>query len=424
MNVVSFYKGNGTALGYSEAHAGAICFDEASHLIYLNGVAYGGGDSRVIADLQVVDGELVATDDAGNSWTLAVSDLKEIVDLQKDVEDLKSKDEELAEAIEELKSADVVEWVPSTGDRKHIVLANHDSILGAGTNCENGQPNGYEGGENLEGETYNLAMVSKWNVADFGSNKLHANINSKDKVTINDNLIVATEDVVEKMIEDAVKELPADLVVKSGSVVVDPEGQEAGTYLKLIIANDEENPVFIPANKLVDTYQGSDYIEVKDYTVSLKVDALKADFGIDSLATKAEVEAVDGKVDAVNGLVAALSPRVDALESAVDAIDASTVKLSAAIGEVPGENEGETEDRYAKDTPIQTVLSDMDNRIAANATSIAAAVAGGVTSIVAGDGISVNSTNSTQPVVSLKLDGNTNLKINENKELSFIWIEE
>ena len=75
-----------------------------------------------------------------------------------------------------------VDWVESTPGRKHIVLKNHDSVLGTAT----------------DSSTYNLAMVSKWDVADFGTAQLHANLNSKDgNVTINDDKIVATKDEVE-----------------------------------------------------------------------------------------------------------------------------------------------------------------------------------------------------------------------------------
>ena len=62
-------------------------------------------------------------------------------------------------------------------NRKFIQLANHDALSGITT----------------EGEGVNLAMVSKWDVADFGSNKVHMNLNTKDVVTINDKDMVATD---------------------------------------------------------------------------------------------------------------------------------------------------------------------------------------------------------------------------------------
>lgn len=48
-------------------------------------------------------------------------------------------------------------------------------------------------------------------------------------------------------------DIPKDLVVTSGSVVVDPAGQAAGTYIKLVIAN-QTDPLYINVGTLVDIY--------------------------------------------------------------------------------------------------------------------------------------------------------------------------
>ena len=48
-------------------------------------------------------------------------------------------------------------------------------------------------------------------------------------------------------------DIPKDLVVTSGEVVVDPDGQPAGTYIKLTIAN-QETPIYINVKTLVDVY--------------------------------------------------------------------------------------------------------------------------------------------------------------------------
>ena len=47
-------------------------------------------------------------------------------------------------------------------------------------------------------------------------------------------------------------DIPKDLVVTSGSVVVDPAGQAAGTYIKLVIANQTD--LYINVGTLVDIY--------------------------------------------------------------------------------------------------------------------------------------------------------------------------
>ena len=48
-------------------------------------------------------------------------------------------------------------------------------------------------------------------------------------------------------------DIPKDLVVTAGEVVVDPDGQAAGTYVKLTIAN-QETPIYINVADLVDAY--------------------------------------------------------------------------------------------------------------------------------------------------------------------------
>ena len=92
-----------------------------------------------------------------------------------------------------------VEWVESTPGRKHIVLKNHDSVLGTAT----------------DSSTYNLVMVSKWDVADLGSAQLHTNLNSKDgNVTINDDKMVATKDEVDSAVEGLASEEYVDNTVE------------------------------------------------------------------------------------------------------------------------------------------------------------------------------------------------------------------
>lgn len=49
-------------------------------------------------------------------------------------------------------------------------------------------------------------------------------------------------------------DIPKDLVVKSGEVVVDPPTLDPGTYIKLVIANQEDTPLYINVGTLVDIY--------------------------------------------------------------------------------------------------------------------------------------------------------------------------
>lgn len=46
--------------------------------------------------------------------------------------------------------------------------------------------------------------------------------------------------------------IPKDMVVESGTVVTDPAGQPAGTYLKLVLANANEDEIFINVGDLIE----------------------------------------------------------------------------------------------------------------------------------------------------------------------------
>lgn len=52
-------------------------------------------------------------------------------------------------------------------------------------------------------------------------------------------------------------DIPKDLVVSEGSVVIDPEGQVTGTYIKLVIAN-QDDPLYINVGTLVDIYKAKE----------------------------------------------------------------------------------------------------------------------------------------------------------------------
>ena len=75
----------------------------------------------------------------------------------------------------------------SNPDRKTIMLKNHDSISGFGTNGT---------------EAYNIAMVSKWDKVDLGSAGIPINLNgSEERPTYNDNKELAFKDDVVQLNE-------------------------------------------------------------------------------------------------------------------------------------------------------------------------------------------------------------------------------
>jgi hypothetical protein len=152
-----------------------------------------------------------------------------------------------------------VAWTESTPGRNHIVLKNHDSILGTATN----------------NETYNLAMVSKWDVADFGSTNLHLNLNSKDGVaTINDNKNIATEDFVTEATASAVNGLAvASSVTAEIATAIDP----LATKAEVGAVDAKVDAIVIP--------------DVSGFALQTEVDAaLSGKADADNVYTKAETD--------------------------------------------------------------------------------------------------------------------------------------
>ena len=133
-----------------------------------------------------------------------------------------------------------VEWVESTPGRKHIVLKNHDSILGTAT----------------DSSTYNLAMVSKWDVADLGSAQLHTNLNSKDgNVTINDDKMIATKDEVEA-VDTKVDAIDLTPFAKTEDVKSAVEGLASEEYVDNMVEG------YVPVEKYNDLKTRLDNIEI------------------------------------------------------------------------------------------------------------------------------------------------------------------
>lgn len=153
-------------------------------------------------------------------------------------------------------------------------------------------------------------------------------------------------------------------------------------------------------------------------TISTKVENLTANLKVKDVDTTASngvsLSLTDGKVG-ISVDVATLTPKVKENLN----LKANEVKISAAIG-------GTTEaPNYAADSTVQAVLSGMDSRIKANADSIKAAVAGGVTAINPGDGIEVSTNGeggTTQPIVKVKVNEDSNIRATESG-LDLVWLE-
>lgn len=127
-------------------------------------------------------------------------------------------------------------------------------------------------------------------------------------------------------------DIPTDMVVKSGSVVTNPEGQTAGTYLVLTLANATNDKVYINVGNLIEyVTSGSGANDMVKIAVSAdhKVTASISDGSI----TKAKLATgVQGSLDKADsaiqqaGLTSALTPYAKTADVAKDYVAKETGK--------------------------------------------------------------------------------------------------
>lgn len=79
--------------------------------------------------------------------------------------------------------------------------------------------------------------------------------------------------------------IPKDMVVQSGEVVVNPEGQDEGTYIKLVLANATNDVIYVNVGTLVDIYKA-------------KAGAAQVQLAIDSATREISASIVAGSITA------------------------------------------------------------------------------------------------------------------------------
>ena len=269
------------------------------------------------AELVAKDAELeAAINDEATRATAAESELQGKITAEQ--ARAEAKENELADEIDKK-----VEWTESTPGRNHIVLKNHDSILGTAT----------------DGSTYNVAMVSKWDVADFGSAQLHLNLNSKDAATINDDQVIATENVVDTKIEAAVSAINSK-----------DEAQDAEIALKAVKA-DVDAALELKADKT----------ELEPLAKSADVTAEIA-AAVEPLATKEEL--TNAAAEAVAKVVAEAPEDFDTLKEVADYIASDKTKATEIENKL-SEHDAAVEALNSKDVELNAAINDEATRATA-----------------------------------------------------------
>ena len=154
--------------------------------------------------------------------------------------------------------------------------------------------------------------------------------------------------------------IPKDLFVNSGSVVTLAEGEEgksAGTYIKIVLTNDDE--LYILATDLVDVYNGSTYVSVENNTISVNYNALKssikADFDEVYEAKGVAKDLADGAKDAA---IAAVNKTLESYSTT----DATSTAITNAITE--------NNKNYYTSSKVDDMIGGVNTEVGKNAAAI------------------------------------------------------
>lgn len=122
-------------------------------------------------------------------------------------------------------------------------------------------------------------------------------------------------------------DIPSDMVVESGKVVVNPQGQPAGTYIKLVLANAAEDELYINVGTLVDIYTAAQsatqvQLAINSSTREISATIVAGSITSTELATNAVTTAkiADGNVTKEK-LASSVQDSLDLADSALQAAD-------------------------------------------------------------------------------------------------------
>ena len=149
--------------------------------------------------------------------------------------------------------------------------------------------------------------------------------------------------------------IPKDMVVKTGAVEVNPEGQPEGTYIVLTLANATEDKIYVNVGTLVDIYKAKVNAaqvqiaidsETREISATIVAGSITATELAENAVTTAKI--ADGNVAKVK-LAAGVQASLDKADSAMQQADLNTLNtnLTNAIATAKGEAIADAEEKIA-----------------------------------------------------------------------------
>ena len=132
-------------------------------------------------------------------------------------------------------------------------------------------------------------------------------------------------------------DIPKDMVVKSGEVVVNPEGKTEGTYIVLTLANATEDKIYVEVGKLVDIYKAKANATQIQLAIDSSTREISATVVAGSITSTelADAAVVTAKIADGNVTKAKLSTEVQAtLDKADSALQKTDITTGTANGTI------------------------------------------------------------------------------------------
>lgn len=153
--------------------------------------------------------------------------------------------------------------------------------------------------------------------------------NKKIQLTGKENAVIADIDAT-KFIKDG--------MLDSAELVVDPEGQAAGTYIKLTFNTDAgKDPIFVNVSSFIDTYTSGDenLLEVENYVITPKTSTIESQGSGLVVASDAYAyikQEVGNETTRATGVEKGLEDRIEALEALEVTAEGDTLVSAEADG--------------------------------------------------------------------------------------------
>lgn len=190
---------------------------------------------------------------------------------------------------EEQDISGLLEKITDGVENNIVIIGENDNVIDSGVNINDvAKKSEVESVEAKVGDITNLNTTAKTDIVN-ALNEIKASVSAGGEAGV---ITIDTETTTTGVLKSytvkqggntiGVIDIPKDMFVIEGSVVTDPEGEDPGTYIKLVIANQEE-PLLINVGKLVDIY-------------TVKKNATQIQLAIDSSTREISATIVAGSV--------------------------------------------------------------------------------------------------------------------------------